>query len=307
MSQTKSRFKLKKSPLNYFGGKNNKINILLKFIPPHKIYVEPFGGSGALLFAKEPSETEVYNDIDSNLVNFFRVLRDPEKWEKLYQLLLLTPYSREEFNFCRKNYDDENIDEIEKARRYFVKIRQSFGGTGDGWGYSLTVNHASIGFSIIDLFPEFHQRIRNVQIENLDFRKIFEKYDTPDTFFYCDPPYIPETRRAREYQFELSEDDHRQLVDILLKLKGMVLLSGYKHPIYNPLEENGWERKDFVWVCEVVGRIRQANLKGEGALKRANQYRIESLWLSPNLQKALKTNLSLFENEDEILGNQNPL
>jgi DNA adenine methylase len=120
------------------GGKFYLIKKLLPLIPPHEVYVEVFGGAAALLFNKPPSKVEVYNDINSELVNFFHVLRDDVRWKILQEKLLLTPYSREEFELaCR---EESGVDDVERARRFYVRIQQSFSGKGETFGYGLLKN-----------------------------------------------------------------------------------------------------------------------------------------------------------------------
>jgi DNA adenine methylase len=279
-----------RSPINWFGGKGNMVEKLLKLIPKHHIYVEVFGGGAQLLFAKLPSPVEVYNDIDSSLVNFFRVLRDPEKFQRFHQLVSLTPYSREEYYFCRATWQ-QCEDDVERAYRWFVVARMSFGGDfGAGWGFSLNTSSRGMNklcsdwLSTIELLPQIHTRIMRVQIEHKDFRELIPLYDTPKTLFYMDPPYIPETRRSGGYRYEMTIDDHKELVDIILKLKGMVMLSGYRHPIYEPLEQSGWVRYDYETACHAAGKTRGTGILGDGAAKRM-QPRVESAWLSPNCQK----------------------
>ena len=274
-----------RSPIVWLGGKGHMIAKILPLLPPHKIYAEPFGGGGSVLIAKSPSDIEVYNDIDSGLVNFFRVLRDKEKFEKFYQKVCLTPYSREEFNYCRSTWESID-DEIERAYRWFVVARMSFGGDfGHSWGYEIktSTNHMSRSvaawLSIIDMLPQICERLMRVQIENNDFRKIFQTYDTPETLEYCDPPYILETRKRCGYKYEMTLQDHEELVDILLKLKGMVVLSGYNHPIYKPLEDNGWTKHEYKVSCSVAGRTRQTGILGEGAATKM-QPRTEVIWIN---------------------------
>ena len=121
-----------------------------------------------------------------------------------------------------------------------------------------------------------------VQIDNKDFREIFKTYDTEDTLFYCDPPYIPETRRDKNsYNHEMTTEDHNDLVNILLNIKGKVLFSGYNHNTYKILEENGWKRKDFKTACHAAGKTRLTGIIGKGAALE-KQPRIESVWISPN-------------------------
>lgn len=275
-----------KTPFPWFGGKFYTVKYLLKFIPPHHTYVEVFGGAANLLFAKSPSPVEVYNDIDSGLVNFFRVLRDEGKFEKLMRKLVFTPYSREEFLYCRDTWQDCE-DEVEKAYRWYVAVSMSFGGIikGSSWGYNVSkatpkgAPTCSRWKYHIETLPWFHERIMRVQIEHLDFRDLIPRYDREETLFYCDPPYILERRRGGTgYFHEMTNEDHRDLVNILLNIKGMALLSGYWHPIYQPLEEAGWKRFDYKRVL--------ANTLVIGRGKRP--YATDSIWISPNTLKRLE-------------------
>lgn len=275
---------------------------LLSHIPPHHIYVEVFGGGASLLFAKPPSPVEVYNDVDGGLVGFYRVLRDPEKFARFYQLVQLTPYSHEEYNDCRETWEDKE-DEVERARKWYVVARQSFGGRfGSGWGFVVKESNRGMAqvvsqwLSAIDNLPQIHERISRVQIENRDYRDIIPCYDTIDTLFYCDPPYIHGTRKGQRYAHEMTDDDHQDLVEMLLEIKGMAMLSGYRHEIYQPLEEAGWARHDYETACHVAGRTRYTGIQGEGTARRM-QPRTESIWLSPNC--AVPVNLELFYGEVE--------
>ena len=253
-------------PLSHPGGKYFLASKIIPLIPPHITYVEVFGGAAQLLFRKPPSRIEVYNDINGDLVNFFRVLRDPEKSKRLQELLYLTPYSREEWNFCRENLHDPEIDDVERARRFFVTIRQSFSGKNDAWGYSKKQRKISFHY-IIDYFPEFHERIRNVQVENDDFEKVIRRYDTPDTFFFCDPPYVHHTVRVRTELLEMSIEDHERLVDVLLGIEGKAMLCGYDNEIYKTLEEKGWKKIRFT----VITTLPNSHQTG-GKRKRRSEY-----------------------------------
>ena len=181
--------KILKTPLSkYYGGKFNMVKFLLQFVPPHKVYVEVFGGSGALLFAKEPSKLEVFNDIDSEVVNFFRVLRDKRKFKEFYRQVLLVPYSREEFKNFLKTLGEGN--EVERAVKFFVCIKQAYGGQlrGAVWSYAKNTNKdVSAYLGAIEDLPQVVERLRRVQIDNRDYREIFEIYDSEETFFTAIP------------------------------------------------------------------------------------------------------------------------
>ena len=261
---------------------------LLKLLPPlntYRIYVELFGGGASLLFAKEPSPIEVYNDLDEGLYNFFKVLRDENKFQEFYKRVCLTPYSRREYNHYRETWGEVD-NEVERAYRWFIVARMSFSGHfGHSWSFSVKqscrgmAGTVSRWLSIIDLLPEIHQRIMRVQIECDDFRKVIRRYDTEEKLFYIDPPYVPETRKQGKYQHELTLEDHQDLVNLLLNVKGKVLLSGYAHPIYKPLEGAGWHRIDFETACHAVGRTRYTNILGKGSARK-KQKRIETIWFN---------------------------
>jgi len=260
---------------------------LLPLIPKHKQYIEPFFGGGSVLFAKEPAEVETINDIDGGVVNFFRVLRAPEKAKVLIEKARLTPYSREEFYHFRDTWQDCE-DPIEKAYRWFVVARWSFSGDfGNSFGTVVatarrgraqTVSH---WLSAVEMLPEVVERLQRVQIENQDFRVLMKRYCTEDSFCYCDPPYIASTRRSKAgYKHEMTVEDHRDLVELLLVLPGKFMLSGYKHEIYEPLEEAGWKRLDFETACHAAGKTRSTGILGKGVALRM-QKRVESVWLDP--------------------------
>ncbi len=276
-----------RSPIRWFGGKGHMTAKLLKLVPPHRIYCEVFGGGASLLFTKTPSPVEVYNDLDSGLVNFFRVLRDPEKFKEFHRLASLTPYSREEYCFCRETWEQCESD-VERAYRWYVVARMSFSGYfAESWSFTVAAscNHMSGAvskwLSTIELLPEIHARFMRVQVEHNDFRKIIKTYDTLDTLFYLDPPYVPDTRKHGKYKNEMTEGDHKDLIDLILKVKGMVMLSGYKNPLYELLGQVSWTRYDYETACYAVARTKASKILGQGAALKM-QPRTESVWLSPN-------------------------
>lgn len=276
-----------KAPFPWLGGKQKLLELLLAVMPPHDNYCEPFGGAGALLFAKPKAKLEVYNDIDSGLVNVFRVLRDPKWAKRLQELLNLTPYAREEYLDCRATWMSAP-DEVEMARRWLVVALMSFGGKfGHGWGYTIRYDHdakspcqATKFRSHTQLLPEFGHRLAHVQVEHGDYAKVITTYDDPRTLFYCDPPYLAETRKAGGYAHEMSDADHVRMLEMLCSIRGMVMLSGYDSPLYAEALQ-GWRRVDKLTSAHVAGRTRKSNLQGKGAAKE-RQSRTECIWLSPN-------------------------
>jgi len=286
------------SPIRWLGGKGNIKKQILPFFTEHVTYVEPFGGGASLLLAKTPSRVEVYNDIDSGLINFFRVLRDRDKFKEFYRQVQLIPYSREEFNYCRDVWEDDE-DEVGRAVKWFVVARQSFGGGvvqrilengkthKKGWGNAITsscrnmADTVSTWLSCIEMLPEIHKRLRVVQIEHKDFREVIKQYDTENTLFYCDPPYVADTRQAVTYKHELDNQDHKDLIDMLLQVEGKVILSCYYSNIYKPLVDNKWVRHDIKTACYVVARTKQTGLLGKGVLLK-NQSRTETILINNN-------------------------
>ena len=280
-----------RSPIAWLGGKGRMVTKLLPLIPPHKIYVEPFGGGASLLVAREPSAVEVYNDLNSGLVNFFRVLRNKKQFEKFHRLAALTPFSREEHDLCKATWAGEK-DPVERAHRFFVVARMSFGGIFDNsWGY--TVHSSSRGMAgavgrwlgAVERLPEVSTRLLRVQVEHADAFEVIERYDTPETFFYLDPPYVLSTRKSGGYEHELDDSQHRRLVELLLRVEGKVLLSGYSNRLYTELEARGWGRRDFETVCSASGRTRLNGLLGTGAAK-AKQQRVETVWFNYEVAEA---------------------
>lgn len=242
----------------YHGGKFKLAKKIIEFFPKHDTYCEPFGGAGSVLNCKSPAKAECYNDLNDVVVSFFRVLQDEEKAARLVYLLERTPYSRAEFELAYKPCDDD----VESARRMLIRSWMGFGSDGtDGkyrTGFRRTVSSVSkFPASEWATYPPALQRtierFKGVVIESMDGRLLMDQLDHPDTLFYVDPPYHPETRsqgnRRRGqgyhvYAHEMSEDDHTALLAQLDRLAGMVVLSGYPHPLYDEMLQ-GWQRFSF--------------------------------------------------------------
>lgn len=278
----------------WVGGKAKYVDRILPNLPPHHTYVEPFGGSAAVLLAKEPAPVEVYNDLDSGCVQFFRVLRNPEQAAELHRRLELTPFSREEYRACLETWAEQS-DSVERALRWYVVARQSFGGEfGNSWGYTVTKSRSGMAEAArsynlaMDRIPELVARMRQVQIEHDDGVAVIRRYDTPETLHYCDPPYAADTRRGGGYDHEMDDEAHRNLVETLLAVRGMVLLSGYDTSLYVPLVDAGWTVERWDVDCHLAGRTRGTGLLGEGAIAEAGQRRTECLWINPAAQEALR-------------------
>ena len=280
-----------KAPFPWFGGKSQMTTHLLPLLPEHHLYVEPFGGGASLLFAKEPAPVEVYNDLDSGLVNFFRVIRDHERAVRLYWLISNTPYSREEFDHCRATWW-KCEDSVDRAYRWFVVARMSFAGMfASAWGstrYASARGMAarnSAWLSSHQLIAEAHQRLMRVQVEHADFRRILDRYDTPETLHYVDPPYVHATRTECYYEHELSDEDHAELVDRMTNLKGAAIVSGYDSDLYKPLKKAGWHRFEVDTFCRAAG---STVLTGGGDSRgQTRSRRTECVWASPRVKRAM--------------------
>ena len=292
MPAKKQPKKLLRSPIRWFGGKGKMVAKLMKFVPPHHVYCEVFGGGASLLFQKQAAPVEVYNDLNEGLVNLFRVIRDKEQFEEFHRLVSLTPYSRAEFYHCKDTWKQET-EPVKRAHKWYVLARQGFGGIfAVSWGFDVTASVRGMStavskwLSTIDLLPAIHERLCRVQIECNDFRKIIKTYDTPGTFFYLDPPYVTSTRRAGGYDHEMTDEDHQELIDMIQEIQGMALLSGYASDLYSSLPNDAWRRVDFNTACYAAGRTRGTGIQSKGSAMK-KQGRVESVWLNKKLQEAL--------------------
>lgn len=223
----------------YYGGKNSHLTWLLPLLPYDIRFVEPFGGSAAVLLNRERSPVEVYNDINGDVVNFFRILR--ERHEELRDLLYLTPYSKEAFHYSHEPTDDP----LERARRWFTHARQSYMGTTRTWatglqirsGYSQMCNRWLGG---IEKLEQVVTRFLNVHIENRSAEYVIKAYDDPETVMYLDPPYMHEARQTKEgYEHEMSFKDHKSLLRLIKSCESKIAISGYHNKLYD-LELKDW-------------------------------------------------------------------
>lgn len=283
------RKKRLRSPIKLQGGKGVLRNSILKYFPSHKTYVEPFGGGASLLLGKEPSEIEIYNDIDPRPVSVFRVVQDPSLFRHLQHQMWFTPYSREEREFSRTNWQTHD-DLLWQAHMFLVNSRQSFGGLLDrtSWGFVTTTTAVGKAqpvnsyIEMIRMLASLHGRLQGVVLHNEDWAQILSKYDSKHTLFYLDPPYLIETRRDGWFNFEMTEEDHARLVKRVLRLKGKVILSGYINDTYATLtKDHGWKLVEFNRTCNSAARTRFTGLTGDGIVVK-KQPRIDCIWMSPN-------------------------
>ena len=285
------------TPFVWLGGKSRMVSTIIPLLPPHITYVEPFGGAANLLLAKKTSTVEVYNDASGLLVNFFRVLQNPIQMAALMDRLKYTPYARMEYGRALEHLDD--TDPVMKAWGFFVAQCQGISGGGSlgarkasNWGYARTTDQAQSFRGHVEKLPAIAERLLGVHIEHGDGVKGIQRWDAPDTLFYIDPPYADATRTNKSgraaYHCEIDDDGQQTLVDALLRLQGGAILSGYRSPLYAPLENAGWERGEFAMDLAAAARVRTFDAMDPVGKERRK--RIECLWLSPDVAAAAKRN-----------------
>ena len=222
-----------KAILKYPGAKWRISDWIISHFPEHKVYLEPFFGSGAVFFKKEPSYIETLNDIDGNIVNLFEVCRNHP--EELANLISLTPFARDEFINCYAHSDDP----IEQARRTLVRFHQSFGTSNSSkrsWRNVQTYGGprcATMWNYLPDTIIECFERLKNAQIENIDAIELIGRYNDENTLIYIDPPYLQRLRKKNMYAFEFSDDKHKELLEVISKSKSKIILSGYENDLYD--------------------------------------------------------------------------
>ena len=239
---------MKTKLIRYFGGKGGALTNIIKSLMPkdYKIYVEPYGGSAAVLFSQQ-SDIEVYNDLYDNVYSLFKVMSDEDKFIKFKEKLELTPYSQKLY-YEYKNKLKEDISELDRAYYYFYVNRTSVNSIG-GFSSSIIVRRnlskpVSDYLSSIDNLEYYPKRISNVLIFNKKAIDIINKYDSEDTFIYLDPPYLTSTRSSNtRYNVDMSDDEHEELIKTILNCKSKILISGYDNDMYKQLDD--WNKQTF--------------------------------------------------------------
>ena len=253
----------------WYGGKYNHLGWLLPLLPESHHYCEPFAGSAAVLLNRRPSPVETYNDIDGEIANFFRVLRD--RTEDLAKHIALTPFSREEF-YWAVSEGTEHLDELERARRFFIRARQSRTGLAQTaslgrWANCKNTSRAGMSGVVsrwlgsVEHLPEIAMRLLRVQIENRPAVDVIRLYDSPNTLFYCDPPYLHSSRGdSKAYGFEMEEESHKELSEVLRNCKGNVAISGYRCDLMDELYKDWQCHEALPKLCHSVKEQRQEAL-----------------------------------------------
>ena len=238
----------------WYGGKFSHLDFILPNLPTDaRHFCDVYGGSAAVIINRDPAPAETYNDLDSELVNFFRVLRDPKTSDELIRMIGLTPFSREELVAACE--PPNGADQVERARRFFVRARQTRTGlaqtSSEGrWAHCLLTSRAGMAGAVsrwlgsVEGLSEIVQRLQRIQIENAPALEVIQRYDTPDTLFYLDPPYVHESRGdAAAYGAEMTDNDHRELAELLNTIKGRAAVSGYRTELYDDIFA-AWNRID---------------------------------------------------------------
>lgn len=233
-----------KSVLKYPGSKWRIAQWIVQQMPEHHSYLEPFFGSGAVLFNKVPSKIETVNDIDNRVYTLFKLIRETP--EVLARAVALTPYSRFEYD---NTFDMEPTNDIEKAMQLLIQCWQGHGfrtnGYKNGWKNDVQGRERAYALSNWCRLPEWimdaAERLKQVQIENMPAIELINRFRYPNVLIYADPPYLLGTRSGKQYAHEMSDEDHMELLKVLLQHPGKVMLSGYASSMYDEMLE-GWTR-----------------------------------------------------------------
>ncbi len=255
----------KRIAFGWYGGKYSHLDWLLPLLPECHHYCEPFGGSAAVLLNRPAAPVETYNDLDGEVVNFFRALRS--RRDELIEAIALTPFSREEFAVACEA--DDTLSDVERARRFFVRARQVRTGLAQTaslgrWANCKNTSRGGMSGVVsrwlgsIEKLPDIAARLLRVQIENRPALEVISLYDSPSTLFYCDPPYAHGARGdTNAYGYEMADKDHRSLAEALGKIRGRAVLSGYDHPLYDGLFSSWRQVRGPVKHCHSVKQARQ--------------------------------------------------
>jgi DNA adenine methylase len=269
-----------RTPFHWPGSKARLMRTILPLLPPHHHYVSVFGGTGADLLAKPRSRVETFNDLDKDVVGFFRVLADAATRRALCRRVEATAYSRREYEYAFRVLRAAGHDPVTRAWAFLVAANQGLAGaaavspraSASDWGY------VRRGTSPAARWPRLPARLeavaarfRGVQIENRPWEDVLRRYDDPGALFFLDPPYLPSARACEVYRHEMAEDDHRRLLRAVVRLRGRAVLTGYAGPLYDEYLA-GWPSV----------RLRQKCLIARGGDKPP---RDEVIWVSRGAER----------------------
>jgi DNA adenine methylase len=261
-----------KTPISYYGGKQSMISDILPLIPEHSLYVEPFFGGGAVYWAKQPSKTEVINDVNMNIVNFYEVLK--HSYFDLRKLVEATLHSRETYKKAMIIYDCPWLFADNPAIRawaFFVVTNQGFSAKIGTWGYDLDKRAKTFANKVDRFDEELSTRLRNTQIENNDAHKVITSRDSEQTFVYADPPY---TDSNQGHYVGYTHEHFRRDLDALASMKGKFMLSSYPSDILSEyIKNNGWQSIS----------VEKSLNAGNGAVLKERKRKVEVLTMNYTL------------------------
>lgn len=218
------------APMPYVGAKNRSLNQLLPLLPYTDTWIDAFGGTGSVTLNRRKSKFEVFNDRHAGIVAFYRCIRDPLLYDQLISRLDLTIHSREEFIWSKATWEHNELDPVERAARWYYIAAYSFGAVGRNFGRTKASSSIMAGKLAKKLqhFQPIHERFREVQVENADYRTILKDYDSTESVIYVDPPYYG----SNIYKHSFNKTDHIELCERIFECRGFVALSGYENPVY---------------------------------------------------------------------------
>lgn len=262
-----------KQVLKYPGSKWRIAGDIVDRIPEHHTYLEPFFGSGAVFFSKEPSKIEMINDLDNNVPNLFRCIRDDP--EKLASIVAATPYARYEYERAFASNDEQ--DNFKRAADFLVMCWQGHGfrtnGYRVGWKNDVHGRESMYAlrnwYNLPKIILQTAERLRCVQIDNRPALEVIKRFNYQNVFMYIDPPYILGTRTARQYKYEMTDEDHIELLEVLKESNAMIMISGYESDLYDNMLK-GWYKEQFRSNAEYGGN------------------RVETIWM--NYERQLNIN-----------------
>lgn len=237
-----------KQPFPWYGSKIQKQSFIQPKLKDTKRFVVPFGGSGAIMLNREPSGLEIFNDIHSGVINFFKVLRDRE--EELIERLERTPYHEEVFYKCQEKLNNDSISNMDKAIAFFVSTAMAYNAGSSSFAYSTKEirrdrsQHTSRYQTKINNLEQVAKRLHRIQFMNRDASEVIAKFEKEDTLQYWDPPYPANVRNGTgSYAFEMSEQDHIEILNLAINSSAYIAISSYANELYDNKLEN-WFRYD---------------------------------------------------------------
>jgi DNA adenine methylase len=285
-----ARFMNKGAIVPWLGGKSPIKKKIIPLMPETKVYIEPFGGAGNVILSKGPCEVDVYNDMNPFLISFFRVIKDDDLRRKFLDKLQMSFYAREGQATSRAYLFTHDLNEetmVNLALDFYIAQNQGFSGTGSfrkstSWGIALCNSIPARwvrGEADLQMYAD---RLKSITIEYMDAVQVIRKYDEEDALIYLDPPYVPSTRSmggAATYDVDYTYEQHEELLDTLLKAKGMAIISGYPNQLYDDvLLSRGWTKQSWKVTSSAVVRTRSVGSM-VGKLKEGQE---ECIWKSPN-------------------------